>query len=156
MVMEKDIVYMGGLKGPFSKVYRIIFGEPILSKDKKTRLDMEYEEPEHLSGSVGFLDMAICPNSIPTKKTRKGNPSCWKHTETLTMLAAGVEPEYRRKGYGTKLVKEGEKFATERGIGTVVIFEANNVSYEMVRGMGYEPVDSSSRTLFRELGKGFK
>ena len=148
--MEEYLYCIEGSERYFpGKVYRISFGEP--GEYERRELTLSYDNPDYGLGEIGSLDFTVETREIPTKKTKKGNPSGWKLKNTFSLIAIEIRPEHRRKGHGKKLVKKAENIAKQRNMETVFAYRTNAHSSKMMKKMGYEQVDSCSRDMFKNL-----
>lgn len=118
--------------------FRIALGELIEARDRKTFPPMPDgpSNPDlwNKSGQIGFLGLTIANKSVPKADALPvANPSGtpilqYLYTDhekrrVVEVLDVGIEPEYRRKGYGTLLMQRVEEIALEHGIDTIVTSE---------------------------------
>lgn len=109
--------YVGKLN--FPEVERIIIGQPISEKRRKSfkicpSLGIEEKmRNKQVTGTIGFLDFM--------EKTRLVPPEYGKVKNVLEVVLIGIEPWYRRRGHGSKLLRKCEQIAKERGLDIVVL-----------------------------------
>ena len=148
--MEENVFCIEGSEKYFpEKVQRLSLGE--LGKYDEREINLGYETPEIGIGEIGSIDFTFEKKQIPTRKTKKGNPTGWELTDTVSMIALEIRPEHRRKGYGTRMVRRVEQIARERELDTVFVYRTNTHSCKMIKKLGYKKVDFRSRDMFRKL-----
>lgn len=114
--------------GYFGTVKRIFLGDPIPTKERETFSVND----NTLSGSIGFLDYQIRFQEIPKNDGLV-------NTEVLMIHIVGIEPNYKRKNYGEKLVSRAEEIARNNHIdyvtGGILV---NQQSQDFMSSLGYE------------------
>jgi len=130
--MNYEIEYIGKKMSmfdpnkPINDIERLIVGEKMPQSDRIT-WPSKSSVPDWISGSIGFLDF------IEVEKEEK----------FIDLYMIGIEPNYRRQGYATKLIKALEDTTIKRKISKIEvhgIFIENKPMLFLIEKLGYKQI----------------
>jgi len=137
--------------GENREVYRIALGRLIKAEDRETfKPGCKSPDLENKSGSIGFMDLRVMEKYILKEVANDRDYENYETKKVLIILAIGIEPSHRGRGYARELEKRAEEIALEWGLDTIVADSIENPIMEsfMVR-LGYQLYDNGFRAVKR-------
>ncbi len=146
------------------EIYRVALGDLIPARERETYPPSYGSKSPDLwnpSGSVGFMDLKIDKKRVPKIGAHPLANFDYLYASTdcevvtaLIIQTIGIEPAYRRMGYGTFLKRRAEEIALKWGLDILVADTVENpIMRRLNEALGYILYDEGMYAVKRLNGR---